>query len=73
MISTDRVDLVRVVNEIGIVMVVVFVVDTDTSVVVGAVVEWVVEETIDGLNEVVFRIDVVIVVEVSSGTVVSVI
>ena len=71
-ISTDRVDLVRVVKEIGSVMVVVFVVETVTSVVVGAVLKWVVGETVDRVGDVVFRIDVVIVDEVSSGTVVSV-
>ena len=72
-ISTDRVDLVRVVNEIGIVMVVVFVVETVTSVVVGVVLKWVVGKSVDKVGDVVFRIDVLIVDEVSSGTVVSVI
>ena len=73
MIKTDRVDLVRVVKSIGSLLVVVFVVIADTSVVVGAVFEWIVEETIDRIGDVVFRIDVVAVDEVSSSTVVSVI
>ena len=73
MIITDRVDLVRVVDEIGSVMVVVFVVVTDNSVVVGVVVEGVLEETVGRIGDVVLIIDVVIIEEVSSGTVVSVI
>ena len=46
MIKTDRVDLVRVVKSIGSLLVVVFVVISDISVVVGAVVKWSVEEAL---------------------------
>ena len=70
MISTDRVDLVRVVNEIGSVMVVVLVVVSDNSVLVGVVVKGVVEETVGRIGDVVLIIDVVIIEEVSSGTVI---
>ena len=69
-ISTDRVDLVRVVNEIGSVMVVVLVVVSDNSVLVGVVVKGVVEETVGRIGDVVLIIDVVIIEEVSSGTVI---
>ena len=73
MIKTDRVDLLRVVEAIGSLAVVVLVVVSITFVVEGAVDKWIVEETVDRIGDVVFKIDVVIVEEVSSSTVVSVI
>ena len=73
MIKTDRVDLLRVVEAIRNLAVVVLVVVSITFVVEGAVDKWIVEETVDRIGDVVFKIDVVIVEEVSSGTVVSVI
>lgn len=73
MIKTDRVDLLRVVEAIRSLAVVLLVVVSITFVVEGAVDKWIVEETVDRIGDVVFKIDVVIVEEVSSSTVVSVI